>query len=196
MFIVDPVQVFIGDKIDMNRANEVRTIFRHMADVAERTDCAIIPVGHLNKKEGTQSTYRGLRSIDITASARSVLLVGGTKDDPNLRIMVHDKSSMAPAGASLGFILGDDEGFRWIGEYNITANELLTGTKGQNKTQQATELIKQVLSGGREMLSEDLDKAARSKNISTRTLREAKKELGDELKSRLTEGQKKVFWMN
>lgn len=46
------------------------------------------------------------------------------------------------------------------------------------------------------MLSEDLDKAALSKNISTRTLREAKKELGDELKSRLTEGQKKVFCMN
>ena len=45
------------------------------------------------------------------------------------------------------------------------------------------------------MLNEDLDKAALSRNISTRTLREAKKELGDELKSRITEGRKKVFWM-
>lgn len=195
MFIVDPVQAFIGDRIDMNRANEVRPIFRHLADVAERTDCAIIPIGHLNKKEGSQSTYRGLGSIDITASARSVLLVGCTKNDPDLRVVVHDKSSLAPAGSSLGFILGDDEGFRWIGEYDITANELLTGTKGQKKTDQAIELIRQILSGGREMLNEDLDKAALSRNISTRTLREAKKELGDELKSRITEGRKKVFWM-
>lgn len=196
LFIVDPVQAFIGDKIDMNRANEVRPVFRHLADVAERTGCAIIPIGHLNKKEGSQSTYRGLGSIDITASARSVLLAGATKDDPNLRVLVHDKSSLAPAGASLGFILGDEEGFRWIGEYNVTANELLSGKKQPNKTEQAMDLIRQLLSGGREMLCEELDKSALSRNISPRTMREAKKEMGDELKSRITEGRKKVFWMN
>ena len=135
-----------------------------------------------------------MEKLRVGHSKASVVLKDLEKAD--LRVVVHDKSSLAPAGSSLGFILGDDEGFRWVGEYDITANELLTGTKGQNKTQQATDLIRQVLSGGREMLSEDLDKAALSKNISTRTLRDAKKELGDELKSRITDGRKKVFWMS
>ena len=63
----------------------------------------------------------------ITWRARSVLVVGKTKDDPNLRAMVHDKSSLAPAGPSIAFILGDEEGFRWVGEYDITADEFLSG---------------------------------------------------------------------
>ena len=115
---------------------------------------------------------------------------------PNLRVLVHDKRSLAHAGASLGFILGDEEGFRWIGEYDVTANELISGKKQPNKTEQAMDLIRQLLSGGREMLCEDLDKSAMSRNISPRTMRDAKREMGDELKSRITEGRKKVFWMD
>ena len=44
----------------MNRANEVRPMFRRLADVAERTGCAVILIGHLNKAAGGQSAYRGL----------------------------------------------------------------------------------------------------------------------------------------
>jgi len=197
MFILDPVQAFIGEKVDMNRANEMRPIFRHLRDVAERTGCAIILIGHLNKSGGSQSTYRGLGSIDQTASVRSVLLVGRTKDDPNLRVMVHDKSSLAPAGESVAFILGDEDGFRWIGGYDITADDLLQGSdqKRQNKIQQARELICSLLEGGQQLLSENIDRAALEKGISARTVRDAKKELGDTLKSRITDGRRKVFWM-
>ena len=38
----------MGDKADMNKANEVRPIFRRLAEVAERTGCAVILIGHLN----------------------------------------------------------------------------------------------------------------------------------------------------
>ena len=36
--------------------------------IAEKTGCAIVLIGHLNKSSGTQSTYRGLGSIDIMAA--------------------------------------------------------------------------------------------------------------------------------
>ena len=45
---------------DMNRANEVRPVFRKLGMSAEKTGCAIVLIGHLNKSSGTQSTYRGL----------------------------------------------------------------------------------------------------------------------------------------
>ena len=61
------VQAFLGADVDMNRANEVRPIFRSLGDIAQATGCAIVLIGHLNKAAGTQSTYRGLGSIDITA---------------------------------------------------------------------------------------------------------------------------------
>lgn len=87
--------------------------------------------------------------------------------------------------------------FRWIGEYDITADELLFGTekKRQTKILEAKEMICTMLTEGKQMLSEDIDRAALEKGISARTVRDAKKALGDTLKSRITEGRKKVFWM-
>ena len=43
-----------------------RHIFRKLADVAQAVNCTIVMIGHLNKATGSQSTYRGLGSIDIT----------------------------------------------------------------------------------------------------------------------------------
>ncbi len=197
LVIIDPIQAFLGADVDMNRANEVRPLLRKLGEVAERTDCAIVLIGHLNKASGQQSGYRNLGSIDFRAAARSVLVVGKSKDDPNIRILAHDKSSLAPAGASLAFALGDEDGFRWLGVYEITADELLAGIeKKESKTQEARDLIRNMLSGGKEVLSSQLDKAALERGISTRTLRDAKKELGETLKSKFTEGHKKVYWMD
>ena len=67
LLIIDPIQAFLGAKVDMNRANEVRPIFRKLGDIAQRTGCAVLLIGHLNKAVGVQSTYRGLGSIDFTA---------------------------------------------------------------------------------------------------------------------------------
>ena len=55
-------------------------------------------VGHLNKTSGQNSAYRGLGSIDFYAAARSVLIVGQLKDQPNVRVIVHEKSSLSPNG--------------------------------------------------------------------------------------------------
>lgn len=91
LIILDPIQAYMGEKADMSKANEVRPIFRRLADVAERTGYAIILIGHLNKAAGGQSTYRGLGSIDFRATARSVLLIGRVKREPNVRMIIHDK---------------------------------------------------------------------------------------------------------
>lgn len=96
LIVLDPLQAYLGAQTDMNRANEIRPIIKRLADVAERTGCAIVLIGHLNKAAGTQSAYRGLGSIDFRAAARSVLLIGRVKREPNIRVIIHDKSSLAP----------------------------------------------------------------------------------------------------
>lgn len=197
LLIIDPIQAFLGSKVDMNRANEVRPIFRKLGDIAQRTGCAILLIGHLNKAAGMQSTYRGLGSIDFTASVRSLLFIGKVKDDPNLRVLTHEKSSLAPPGPSLAFILGDEDGFRWMGEYDITADEMLSGSEGkrESKTDAAKNLILTMTAGGRHVLSEDIDREAITKGISPRTVRDAKREMGDTLKSRYVTGRKKEYWI-
>ena len=197
LVIIDPIQAYLGADVDMNRANEVRPIFMRLGQVAQRTGCAILLIGHLNKAAGMQSLQRGLGSIDIAAAVRSVMFIGKLKHDPTMRILTHEKSSLAPPGASLAFSLGDEGGFRWVGEYDITADEMLSGIEPQRetKTQQAKDLICTLLAGGKQVLSEDIDKAALKRGIPGRTVRDAKRELGDALKSKIVEGRKKVFWM-
>ena len=197
LVIIDPIQAYLGTDVDMNRANEVRPIFMRLGQVAQRTGCAILLIGHLNKAAGMQSLQRGLGSIDIAAAVRSVMFIGKLKHDPTMRILTHEKSSLAPPGVSLAFSLGDEGGFRWVGEYDITADEMLSGIEPQRetKTQQAKDLICALLAGGKQVFSEDIDKAALERGIPGRTVRDAKRELGDALKSKIVEGRKKVFWM-
>ena len=184
LVIIDPVQAFLGVDVDMNRANEVRPIFRSLGDIAQATGCAIVLIGHLNKAAGTQSTYRGLGSIDITAAVRSLLFIGKLKDSPTTRVLIHEKSSLAPPGQSLAFPLGDEKGFEWIGAYDITADELLAGTdtaKAESKTAQAEMLILELLADGKKMPSAELEKAVNDRGISSRTMRTAKSRIGDRL---------------
>ena len=91
--ILDPIQAYVGANINMNNANEVRNVMAQLGRIAEKYDCAILLVDHMNKGSGNKSSYRGLGSIDFQASARSVLIVGRIKDNPQVRVMVQDKSS-------------------------------------------------------------------------------------------------------
>ena len=156
----------------------MRPIFRRLAEVAERTGCAVILIGHLNKAAGGQSAYRGLGSIDFRAAARSVLLIGRVKREPNVRVIIHDKSSLAPEGKPVAF--------SWIGEYDITADELLSGAGGNTatKTEQAERLILDLLADGKELASEDIEKAATEAGISARTVRAAKRNLDGRITSK------------
>lgn len=178
LLILDPIQGYLGDRIDMNRANEIRTVLKNVAAVAERTGCAIVLVGHLNKATGLNSAYRGLGSIDFRAAARSVLLVGRIKKEPNVRVVVHDKSSLAPEGKSLAFSLGETNGFHWLEGYDtITSEELLCGVSQQTKTATAEELIRNLLCNGDAIPAEEIFQAAQRKGISRRTVNEAKKSI-------------------
>ena len=178
LMILDPIQGYIGSHVDLNRANEIRSVLKSVSAVAERTGCAIVLIGHLNKASGASSAYRGLGSIDFRAAARSVLLIGRLKNDPTVRVIVHDKSSLAPEGKSLAFGLGDEEGFRWLSGYDgITSEELLGGVTAETKTAIAEELIRTMLAGGQEVMAEEVFRAAQHKGISRRTVNEAKKRI-------------------
>lgn len=195
LMVIDPLQAFLGANVDMNRANEVRPIFRKLADIAQSTGCAIVMIGHLNKASGTQSTYRGLGSIDIAAVVRSILFVGKVKDDPTTRVIVHEKSSLAPPGQALAFSLGDQKGFRWIGAYDISAEDLLAGGEGvksELKQEQAMKLIYEFLSDGREVSVAELNKEAIERGISERTVRMVRNSMKDKLES---ERRGKDWWI-
>ena len=196
LLIIDPVQAFIGADVDMNRANEVRPVFRKLGMIAEKTGCAIVLIGHLNKSSGTQSTYRGLGSIDIMAAVRSLFFIGKVKKDPTTRVLIHEKSSLAPPGETMAFKLGDEEGFRWVGAYEISADDLLDGKEGkptETKLQRGTKLIYELLADGNAVTIRELDEKAKAQGISQRTMREARSRMKEELDYRMNEKQENTI---
>ena len=133
LFILDPLQAYLGADIDMHRANQIRPILKRIGAIAEQTRCAIVVIGHLNK--GTnKSQYRGLGSIDIQAAARSVLTVGRVKGKPYLRAIAQGKNNLAPEGKTIGFELDPATGFRWAGVLEMTIDELLSGVMPERDT--------------------------------------------------------------
>lgn len=180
LIILDPIQAYIGATVDMHRANEIRPVLKHLGIIAEKHNCAIILIGHMNKASGSKSTYRGLGSIDIQATARSVLLVARLRDKPNIRIMAHDKSSLAPAGDAIGFEMTEDNGMVCIGPYDITIDELLSGNEGRGKRKLniAENFIKECFGTNKVIPSNEIMMEAAKRSIKRNTLLSAKKKLG------------------
>ena len=176
LVVLDPIQGFLGAEVDMHRANEIRPLMKRVAVFAEKYHCAIILIGHMNKNSNGKSSYRGLGSIDFQAAARSVLIVGRIKDEPEVRVVCHVKSSLAPEGKSIAFRLDKDNGFEWIGEYDISADDLLSGDSRGQKSRKAKEFLLEILADGG-MAQKKIEEEAEKRGIKKKTLRNAKLEL-------------------
>ena len=178
LLILDPIQAYLGGNMDMNRANEARDMTKKLAALAEKYQCAIVLVGHMNKAAGNKAAYRGMGSIDFFAVARSVLLVGRVEGEENIRAVVQIKNNLAGFGHPKAFQLSED-GFLWLGDYEITADEVLGGIAPKaNKLEQAKRLLRKLAETNNAIQSNEIFNLAEEQNISRRTLENAKKELG------------------
>lgn len=177
LIVLDPIQAYLGDGVDMHRANEVRPVLKRVVAMAERTGCAVILIGHMNKAQGLKSGYRELGSIDFRAAARSVLVVGRMKEDPTVRVVAQDKNSLAPEGKAVAFLLDGEHGFQWKGACDLSVDDVLSGGgRLQTKTTQMEEELERMLM--ETMPAEAVLSRARELGVSERTLMIAKKNLG------------------
>lgn len=177
LMILDPIQAYLGAKMDMNRANEARDMTKHLGQVAERTGCAIVLIGHMNKNAGGKVAYRGMGSIDFFAVARSVLLVGRVKGQENRRAMIQIKNNLAERGHAKFFVLTDGV-FTWKGDYDITEDELAGGFAPKtSKQEEAKDLLVSLSCTTKEAAVSQIQEKARDRGISWRTMEMVKKEL-------------------
>ena len=145
MVVLDPIQAFIGHNGNMTNAVKMRETLSKLSKVAEETNCAIVLVGHMTKSSGGKQIYRGLGSIDIAATVRSILMVSRDKEEPWKRYMFPVKSSLAPEGEPIGFELDKEKGFHWMGKCQINIEELLAVEKSTAKKDVAVEYLQTLL---------------------------------------------------
>lgn len=130
LVIIDPIVAFLGPKVDMNRANEVRHIMKGISSIARQLDVAIVVVRH-NRKSlagagAGKAIYAGMGSIDFTASVRSELAVTESKNGK--KFLNHIKTNSGKQGQSITYeILEQPDGtglFRWGDIVNNPGSEI------------------------------------------------------------------------
>ena len=178
LVVIDPIQAYLGSDSDLQIAGRARRLMQRLGMWASMYDCAIVLIGHLNKKEGTKGLYRSLGSIDVVAAARSVLQVERDAEKSDIRIVRQIKNSLAPSDGEIKFSITAEQGFKWL-ECEIKPDPSAEPETPvfESKSEKAAYLIKKLLSGG-DMRSREIYMRMSDEGISRRTAENTKKELG------------------
>ena len=174
--IIDPLQAYLGNDMDMMNAVKVRNLLRKLSWIAEKYSCAIVLICHMSKSSVKKSLYRCLGSIDIAAVARSILMVLRDKEDLQLRYLLQIKNNLAEEGKPICFRLGKF-GLRWLGTCDTKLEDILEGkTRKLTKRKKAAEEIFALLSNGDMECIQIFDALAKC-GICKRTVKMAKKDV-------------------
>ena len=180
--ILDPILAFTGSK-DTHRSSDVRAVLAPLAEMADRTGCAILAIIHLNKKSGEfNSIYRLTGSLDFAAAARSIMFVAKHPDKEDRRVFVVGKANLSTVPEGLNYSIqaeGAHGVFAWGGISDIDANDLLNQPSGEDRSarREAIDFLIAFLESGDRPSREVLD-AAQQNAINDKTLRRAAKDIG------------------
>lgn len=143
LLVIDPIQAYLESDSDLQIAGKARKLMHRLGLWAATYDCAIVMIGHLNKREGTKGIYRSLGSIDVVAAARSVLHVERDEEDRDIRVVRQIKNSLAPSNGEIRFEIRPDTGFKWLGcSMTSAADSIQKEPVFESKTEKAAYLIK------------------------------------------------------
>ena len=164
LLVLDPIQSFLQE-YDIMTMGKIRNTLGNLVRIANSHNCAIVLIGHLNKSNNTKNIYRGLGSIDITAIARSVLMIERDENDPYIRFVYPIKSSLAVEGNCIEFQITNKQNIRW------NSNKDFKASKSSCRS-----ILIEVLSEGI-MPSSDVIEFVKNKGFSERTIYTEKKKL-------------------
>jgi AAA domain len=187
LVIIDPLLAYMQGGIDMNKANETRPFMARLAELAKARSVTIIALRHLAKAEKEKAIFRGLGSIDITAAARSAVMIGHHPEAEGTRVFVHIKHNLSERGQSLLYELragknpGEVPRLVWKGETDLTADDLARQAakpgRPDTASQDAAAFLQRALASGPRVIK-DLVREAERRSISYRTLRKVRTNLG------------------
>ena len=181
--IIDPIQSHLPSSMSMGRAESVRPMLTHLEKVAERTQSTILLVGHVTKGNG-KAQHRGLGSIDIINSVPCVMYLGRAEGlDRDVRAVAQGKNNLSEIATTQLFKLNKASGFQWIGESDVTPDDILgfnakKSKEAMSKVDEAADFLLEILSDADSMSANDVMELANEEGISKRTLMRAKDSAG------------------
>lgn len=190
LLVVDVLMAYMPGKVDSHRDQDVRTVLHRLSEIANETGCAVLLLRHLNKSAGGSAMYRGGGSIGIVGAARAGYLVAPDPDNDGAVVLACVKSNLAREPESLSYRLESAPGTDvarvvWLGGSAHTAQTLLSVVLDRDDEQDEVTVagkwllafLDQPAWGGSAPFKEIL-KAAKTDDISERTLRRAARSVG------------------
>lgn len=177
LLVIDPVQAYLGDETNLTNAKQTRKVMQRLGFWAAAYNCAVVLIGHLNKKEGGKELYRALGSIDLVATARSVLQVNRADGSQTVRYVRQIKNSLAPAGPDFGFEIDRETGFKWLGCLDETGSFEWQNSEPPTNNERIADILAALLSKG-PVRSTEVEAYFIEKGIALRSANAAKRDLG------------------
>jgi len=179
LVVIDPIQAYLGSDSDLQIAGRARKLMQRLSLWASTYDCAVVLIGHLNKKEGSKGLYRSLGSIDVVAAARSVLQVDRDTSDPAIRVVRQIKNSLGPSDREIKFEIRSGIGFQWLECTDSIAAERVSEEPltFEMKKDKAAYMIKTTLLQG-DVAAKEMYAKLEGEGISHRTAEDVRKEMG------------------
>lgn len=182
LVIIDPLNAYLAGKIDSYRDHDIRRALAPLAQMAERTGCAVVVVRHLKKdSSGGTAINAGSGSTGFNGQARSTLLVAAEPENPNELVLAMVKHNLAPKAESLKFSLVTAGNGRprvdWIGYSPHSADELIAAGRDQEDSgplEEAKMLLSEWLRNG-PVPKAKIVKLAHAQGAAVRTIERAKK---------------------
>ena len=186
LIVFDPVQSYVGKKLDMNRTDDVRFMMDNLNKLLHATNAAVVLICH-TKKAPLGFNGRPCELIngssDFVNAARSVCFLGRDPARPDVCVVAQEKNSLGLPGASLAFTIGEDGAVHWSDEEcELTAAQILTYSDEKRQhaarpSERAQAALRDLLAKNEKMRSTDILEACAKQGISRSAVYRARDEL-------------------
>lgn len=181
LLVFDPVQAYLGENVDMHRANSVRPKLKHLSDLAEKYNCAILLIMHMSKMTSNSALYRALGSIDFVGASRSVMQLVKNPEFEGQIALCNSKINLEEKNESILFHIDLNAGGLIFNGYSKkTADDFLSirnVSRESPKKDRAEEFLCEILENG-PVGAKEISEKAKLEGISQGTLDNARRSLG------------------
>ena len=184
LLIVDPISAYLSSEVNSWRDADMRRALAPLAKLADDLGIAVLLIIHLTKAMGVDPLHRVAGSVAMGAAVRQIMLVTEDPHDEDRRLVAQLKSNLARRAKALAYTFGEaDEwgavAIEWVGETNHRISDLLgSGQRNDTDVDRAKEILTTTLSAGPVCAVDALAEVTLFAEVSERTVKRAKRELG------------------
>jgi hypothetical protein len=173
--IIDPLNSYLGGKMDGWKDPEVRSVLDPLKELAEELNIAMLLLMHVKKGVESEVLYRIGGSVAFAAVARAIFFLSKDQDDKGRVLFTNPKLSVALEAPTLAFKVAPSMALEWEKEpVDISAEEAMSDrTHRATRLDQAVEWLEDHLQAGPKLVKE-IEEAAGKEGISETTLKRAR----------------------